>query len=65
MEVRMLISASTAPRTFDLRCDVREKMITWLQEVYPHALPRRRAEMNARAARVNAVTQDGVLQRFG
>jgi len=45
MEVRMLISAGTAGRVFDIRCEVREKMIAWLQEEYPHALPRRRAEV--------------------
>ncbi|WP_424812982.1 mechanosensitive ion channel family protein [Roseococcus sp. YIM B11640] len=46
MEVRMLISASTAPRTFDLRCEVREKMIAWLQTEHPQALPRQRAQID-------------------
>ncbi|WP_069095748.1 mechanosensitive ion channel family protein [Methyloligella halotolerans] len=45
MELRMLVSAKDAPRTFDLRCEVREKMIAWLQEEYPNALPRTRAEL--------------------
>lgn len=47
MEVRMLVSASNAPRVFDLRCEVRETMISWLQQEYPHALPRRRAELGS------------------
>ncbi|HTH96432.1 MAG TPA: mechanosensitive ion channel family protein [Stellaceae bacterium] len=47
MEVRMLISAGTAGRTFDLRCEVREKMIAWLQQDYPNALPRRRMDVEA------------------
>jgi hypothetical protein len=47
MEVRMLMSAGTAGKTFDLRCVVREQMIGWLQREHPHALPRRRAEIAA------------------
>ncbi len=45
MEIRMLMSAGTAGRAFDLRCEVREKMIGWLQREHPAALPRRRAEV--------------------
>ncbi|MDB5396627.1 MAG: mechanosensitive ion channel protein MscS [Rhodospirillales bacterium] len=45
MEIRMLMSAGTAGRVFDIRCEVREKMIAWLQREYPGALLRRRAEM--------------------
>lgn len=43
MEVRILVSASNAGAAFDLRCEVREKLITFLQEAYPEALPRLRA----------------------
>ncbi|WP_367614522.1 mechanosensitive ion channel family protein [Teichococcus coralli] len=46
MEVRMLVSASNAGRAFDLRCEVREKMIAWLQAEHPGALPRQRAEID-------------------
>ncbi|PWC30335.1 mechanosensitive ion channel protein MscS [Pseudoroseomonas aestuarii] len=46
MEVRLLVSASNAGRAFDLRCEVREKMIGWLQAEHPHALPRQRAEID-------------------
>ncbi|GAB4066018.1 mechanosensitive ion channel [Ancylobacter sonchi] len=45
MEVRILVSASTSGRTFDIRCEVREKLIAFLQESYPAALPRLRAEI--------------------
>lgn len=44
MEVRILASAGSAPRAFDLRCEIREKIIAFLQEQYPHALPRIRTE---------------------
>jgi small-conductance mechanosensitive channel len=30
MEIRMLVSASSAARAFDLRCEVREKMIAYV-----------------------------------
>ncbi|MGE0006371.1 MAG: mechanosensitive ion channel family protein [Parvibaculaceae bacterium] len=45
MEIRMLVSARTSGQTFDLRCEVREKMISWLQDEHPGALPRWRGEM--------------------
>lgn len=40
LEVRILVTARNAPKAFDLRCDVREKMIAFLQESYPQSLPR-------------------------
>jgi small-conductance mechanosensitive channel len=49
MEIRMLVSARSSGRTFDLRCEVREKMIAWLQQTYPHALPRWRGEVETPA----------------
>jgi len=45
MQVRCLISARNAPQTFDLRCEVREKMIAFLQAEHPEVLPRDRAEL--------------------
>jgi small-conductance mechanosensitive channel len=48
MEIRMLVSASNAGRAFDIRCEVREKMIAFLQEEHPWALPRGRAEIEGR-----------------
>ena len=44
MEIRMLASASSAARAFDRRCEVREKMIAFVQERYPEALPRVRTD---------------------
>ena len=43
--VRALMTASTSPRAWDLRCEIREKMIGWLQDAYPECLPRIRAEL--------------------
>ncbi|MBC3538866.1 mechanosensitive ion channel family protein [Rufibacter sediminis] len=39
MEVRILVSAGDSSSAFDLRCWVREKMVTFLQQHYPESLP--------------------------
>jgi small-conductance mechanosensitive channel len=44
IELRALVSADNASALWDLRCDVREKLIDFLQREYPTALPRRRYE---------------------
>jgi hypothetical protein len=45
LELRALVSARTSGDAFDLRCDVREKLIDFLQRDVPGALPRRRQEV--------------------
>lgn len=42
MELRCLMSARNSSEQFDLRCDVREGMISFLQQNYPDAFPRTR-----------------------
>lgn len=42
LELRALVSATTSPRAWDLRCEVREKLIAFLQAEWPNALPLRR-----------------------
>jgi small-conductance mechanosensitive channel len=44
IELRALVSADNASALRDLRCDVREKLVDFLQREYPTALPRRRYE---------------------
>ena len=39
MELRILASAATRRQVFDLRCEVREKLIDFLQREHPEALP--------------------------
>ncbi|MDR6667301.1 mechanosensitive ion channel family protein [Rhizobium sp. 1399] len=51
MEIRILVSASNSGRTFDLRCEVREKLIDFIQREYPASLPRMRAVMSEPPAR--------------
>jgi small-conductance mechanosensitive channel len=45
VEVRALMSASDSSKAWSLRCEVREKLITFLKERHPGALPRLRAEL--------------------
>jgi small-conductance mechanosensitive channel len=42
--VRALVSAKTAGEVFDLRCEVREKLIDYLAQHHPLALPKLRIE---------------------
>jgi len=48
MEVRILLSSATSPKAWNLRCLVREKLLTFLQENYPDSLPRARVELFSR-----------------
>ncbi|GGC60065.1 mechanosensitive ion channel family protein [Marinobacter halophilus] len=45
MQVRFLMSAADSSRNWDLRCAVREGLITFIQENYPAQLPRVRARL--------------------
>ncbi|MFN4087496.1 MAG: mechanosensitive ion channel domain-containing protein, partial [Alphaproteobacteria bacterium] len=47
MQLRALVSARNAPTAWDLRCDVREALIAFLQSEHPEALPLRRAAVEA------------------
>jgi small-conductance mechanosensitive channel len=46
IELRCLVSARNAPQAWDLRCEVREKLIAFIQAEYPHALPHMRVAMD-------------------
>ncbi len=45
LELRALMSAVDSPKAWDLRCLVRERLITFVQERYPQCLPKYRAEL--------------------
>ncbi len=40
MEVRALVTARDADSLWTVRCEVRERMIAWLRDEHPYALPR-------------------------
>jgi small-conductance mechanosensitive channel len=45
IELRAIMSANSSGAAFDLRCEVREKLIAFLQREHPDALPRERSEV--------------------
>lgn len=45
MELRALMSAENSPTVWNLRCEVREKLITFFQKEFPDNLPTARIEM--------------------
>ena len=45
LEVRCLASARNGGSAFELRCEIREKMIAWLKAEHPQALPRTRVDL--------------------
>jgi hypothetical protein len=60
IQLRALVSARNSGQAWDLRCYVREKLIEFLQQKYPHALPRQRVDLEAQsnAADRNAIFDD-------
>ena len=46
MELRALMSAKDASIAWNLRVEVREKLVDFLQQKYPDCLPRTRIELN-------------------
>jgi small-conductance mechanosensitive channel len=43
IELRALVSARSAPQSWDLRCEIREKLLAFIREEMPEAFPRERA----------------------
>jgi hypothetical protein len=45
VQVRFLMSAPDSTRSWDLRCAIREGLVTYIQQNYPSQLPRVRARL--------------------
>jgi small-conductance mechanosensitive channel len=43
IELRALVSARNAPHSWDLRCEIREKLLAYIRDEIPEAFPRDRA----------------------
>ena len=54
MQVRILVSARDSPTAWDLRCEVREKLIDFIQREFPGALPKTRSESHSLSPAVQA-----------
>jgi hypothetical protein len=48
MQLRILVSSADSGRAFDLRCEMREGLVDFIQRQFPQALPRMRADVAAR-----------------
>ena len=59
VEIRILASADTSPRLFDLRCEIREKILIFLQDRYPGAFPRVRTTLSRMTPVADAGRRDG------
>jgi len=46
MQLRVLATAADASKSWDLRCEIREKLLAFLQRQYPASLPRVRATLD-------------------
>ena len=49
MQLRILVTAADSSIAWDLRCDVREKFIAFIQQHHPESLPRVRAHLTGGA----------------
>jgi small-conductance mechanosensitive channel len=58
MELRLLMSARSSGQAFDLRCEVREKLVDFLQREHPEALPHSRQIAFKSEAEADAAPKD-------
>ena len=59
LELRALASASDAGRSWDLRCEVREKLVAFIVKNYPGSLPRLRAAVDVADPRAKESSSAG------
>jgi small-conductance mechanosensitive channel len=55
LELRALASSSDASKSWDLRCEMREKLVAFVQKNYPESLPRLRTTFERAPRRESAV----------
>jgi small-conductance mechanosensitive channel len=45
MQIRVLATSADSSKSWDLRCNIREKLVAYLQQHHPQSLPKLRAEL--------------------
>jgi len=65
MQLRALMSSPDSSRSWSLQCDVREKLIDFLQRDHPGALPRLRTEVTGEQAQGRAAPGPGQRAQSG
>ena len=59
IEIRALVSARTSPEAWDLRCDVRERLVSWIRDTHPDSLPQvRSATMTRDRAPIGGIVEE-------
>ena len=61
MQLRALMDVRNSSDAWDLRCLVRERLISFLKKNYPESLPRYRGEIETAAAKPAGATNAGLL----
>jgi small-conductance mechanosensitive channel len=61
LELRALMSSADASTSWDLRCEVREKLVAFLKETYPDSLPRMRSEFQVGKGAGTTYAAAGIL----
>lgn len=54
MQLRVLATAADASKAWDLRCEIREKLLVLLQQQYPQSLPKLRGALEQGTLRMPA-----------
>jgi small-conductance mechanosensitive channel len=58
MQLRVLLSSVDSSRSWDARCHMRERLISFVAKQYPQCLPQLRAEMSSRTAQPERETHE-------
>jgi hypothetical protein len=62
VQLRFLVSAQDSGRAFDLRCLIREGMVSYIAQNYPQALPRLRSSLDV-SEEQRQLSQQGQAQQ--
>ena len=58
VEIRILATAGTAPEVFDIRCEIRERILSFLQSQYPNSFPKVRTSLMRQSLSDRIETRD-------
>jgi len=61
MQIRVLATAADSSKAWDLRCEIREKLIDFVQRKLEKSLPRVRADLNLPAGQLTAASRKEAL----
>ena len=65
MQLRVLATAADSSIAWDLRCDIRERFIAFIQRCYPQSLPRVRADVRGGSEAVRQVIAESAASASG